>query len=294
MIPPEARRSSTPVYEDAKERLERFLRRDHEGIGELGRTLVFDHGRATRRSTLLFHGLSASPRQFIEVAKSLHARGHNVFVPRLPRHGYVDRMSEALAQMSVHQLKACAEDSLQIARGMGEHVYVAGFSLGGLLAAYLGQFHHVQRIVAVAPFMGVAFVPNVFRRRLAGWVLSRPNRFLWWDPIARERQLPEHGYPRYASHAVAHGLTLAHEVLDAAYRNAPKAEELVVAINAREPAVSNSAIAALIDRWNASTGGAVRVHRFTDLPITHDIIEPKRYPDVAQRVAPVLVELIDA
>lgn len=282
------------MYEDAKDRLDRFLRRDHEGISELSRTLVFDHGHATKRATLLFHGLSASPRQFVEVAQALYSRGHNVFVPRLPRHGYVDRLSDALAGMNVGQLKACAEDALHIARGMGEQVYVSGFSLGGLLAAYIGQFHHVRRIVALAPFMGVAFVPGAFRRRLADWVLSRPNRFLWWDPIARERQLPVHGYPRYASHAVAHGLSLAHEVLDAAYRHAPKAEELVVAINSREPAVSNSAIMALVNHWNASTGGAVRVHRFTDLPIAHDIIEPKRYPDVAERVAPVLIELIDA
>ncbi|HEV3155500.1 MAG TPA: alpha/beta fold hydrolase [Candidatus Baltobacteraceae bacterium] len=288
------RRSSDSVYEDAQERLERFARRDHEGISELGRTLVFDHGHRTERATLLFHGLSASPRQFIEVAQSLHARGHNVFVPRLPRHGYNDRLSDALAQMNVRQLKACAEESLRIVRGLGERVCVSGFSLGGLLAAYLGQVHHVYRIVAIVPFMGVAFVPSAFRLRLANWVLARPNRFLWWDPIARERQLPAHGYPRYASHAIAHGLALAHEVLDDAYRHAPKAEELVVAINVREPAVSNSAIMALVNHWNAHTGGAVRVHRFTDLPIAHDIIEPKRYPDVAQRVAPVIVELIDA
>jgi hypothetical protein len=29
-------------------------------------------------------------------------------------------------------------------------------------------------------------------------------------------------------------------------------------------------------------------------PFVHDIIEPKRFPAVAQRVLPVLVELIDA
>lgn len=280
-------------YTEAQERLDRFRRRDHEGIGELGRTLVFDHGHRTQRSTVLFHGMSASPHQFIDVARALHERGHNVFVPRLPRHGYGDRLSDALAAMSARQLKACALDSLQVARGLGERVCVSGFSLGGLLAAYLGQFHRVQRVVAVAPFMGVSFVPNAFGQRLSDWVLARPNRFLWWDPIVRERQLPAHGYPRYASHAVAHGLALAHEVLQDAYRHAPKAEELVVAINVREPAVSNSAIMALVNQWNVHTNGAVRVHRFTDLPIAHDIIEPKRYPKVAQRVGAVVVDLID-
>ncbi len=191
------------------------------------------------------------------------------------------------------RLKACAFDSLEIAQGLGEEVCVAGFSLGGLLAAHLGQFHRLHRVVAVTPFMGVAFVPNALRMHLAKWVLRRRNRFLWWDPFLRERQQPAHGYPRYASHAIGHSLTIAHELLQAAYREQPKAEELVVVMNSREPAVSNSAISQLIQQWSKHKPGAVRVHRFTDLPFAHDIIEPMRYRSVAGRVAPVVVELID-
>lgn len=281
------------TYAESRERLKRFTERDHAGIGEAGRTLIFDHGRKTERATLIFHGLSASPRQFVAVAAELHRRGHNVFVPRLPRHGYSDRLSDALATMNARQLKACADDSLEIVRGMGDRVSICGFSLGGLLSAYLGQFNAVHRVVALVPFMGVSFLPSRFRLNVAKWVLSRPNRFFWWDPFLRERQMPAHGYPRYASHAVAHGLTLAHEVLDAANERAPLAEQIVVAINTREPAVSNRAILALVDRWNDHKPGVARVHRFTDLPFAHDIIEPGRNPIVAARVAPVLVELLD-
>lgn len=269
------------------------MRRDHSGIGELGRTLAFDHGRRTRRTTLLLHGLSASPYQFVDIGRALYERGHNVLIPRLPRHGYRDRLSDALATMNARQLKACALDCLEIAGGLGEEICVAGFSLGGLLAAYLGQFHPLHRVVAVTPFMGVAFVPSRFRMHLAGWVLRRPNRFLWWDPFLRERQLPAHGYPRYASHAIGHGLTIAHELLESAYREPPKADDLIVVMNSREPAVNNSAILQLVEQWSKHKPEAVHVHRFTDLPFAHDIIEPKRYPAVAQRVAPVLVELID-
>jgi pimeloyl-ACP methyl ester carboxylesterase len=280
-------------YEHAQERLAQFLARDHDGIGELGRTLVFDHGRRTERATLLFHGLSASPRQFIEVARALHERGHNVLVPRLPRHGYGDRLSAALADMNAAQLKACAADTLEMARGLGERVTVAGFSLGGLLAAYLGQFNDVQRVVAISPFLGVSFVPSFFRLHFANWLLRRRNRFYWWDPLLRERQLPEHGYPRYASHALAHGLTLAHELMEAAEKQAPQAQEIVVVINTREPAVNNRAIMKLVKKWRVHKPEAVRVHRLTGLPIAHDIVEPKRYPEIARRVLPVLVELID-
>lgn len=284
-----------PSYGSAQERLQWFSRRDQAAhVGELGRTLVFDHGRRTERATLLLHGLSASPRQFAGIAQALHERGHNVFVPRLPRHGHHDRLSEALASMNAAQLEACANDSLEIARGLGDRVTVAGFSLGGLLTSYLAQFAGVHRAVAISPFLGVSWIPNVLRLRVARFVLRMPNRFFWWDPILRERQLPEHGYPRFASHAIGHGLTLAHELLEAAQHRAPLTDELVLVINPRDSAVNNRAIARLAARWRRMKPDAVTIHRLNGLPpFLHDIIEPKRYPDVARRVLPVLVEIID-
>jgi carboxylesterase len=283
------------TYEGAHERLQWFAERDRaRHIGEHGRTLLFDHGRRTTHATLLLHGLSASPRQFIAVAQALHERGHNVFVPRLPRHGHRNRLSEALATMSAAQLEACAADSLTVAQGLGEHVNVAGFSLGGLLTAYIGQFERVHRAVAVSPFLGIAAIPNLFRLPVARWVLRRPNRFYWWDPVLRERQQPEHGYPRFASHAIGHGLTLAHEVMDAARSTAPKADELVLVVNPRDSAVNRGAIERLARSWSGTKPDAVHVHRLTNMPrFSHDIIEPKRDPEVSKRVTQVLVELID-
>lgn len=283
-------------YARAQEGLQWFARRDNSAqVGSQGQTLVYDHGHQTERAILLLHGLSASPRQFISIAEALHARGHNVFVPRLPRHGHRNRLSEALATMNAAQLEACANDSLAVARGLGRRVTVAGFSLGGLLTAYLGQFSEVHRVVAISPFLGISMLPNVFRIPLARFVLSRPNRFFWWDPILRERQLPEHGYPRFASHAIAHGLTLAHEVLEAAQTAPPKAEQLVLVVNPRDSAVNKRAILRLGQRWFLRKPGSVAIHRLRGLPpFVHDIIEPKRYPNVAQRVTPELVEIIDA
>lgn len=283
------------AYEDAQIRIARFLERDRNAqVGEAGRTLTFDHGVRTEHATLLFHGLSASPQQFLAIAQSLHARGHNVFIPRLPRHGYANRLSEALALMSAPQLEACAADALAVARGLGRSVTVAGFSLGGLLSAYIGQREPVDRIVAISPFLGVSLIPDVFRLRLARWLLGRPNRFYWWDPILRDRQMPEHGYPRFASHAVGHSLTLAHELMQSASTHAPLAHKLVLVINPSDSTVNRRAIAKLAKRWSAHKPGAVRITRLHGLPpFVHDIIEPKRYPRIAQRVLPVLVELIE-
>ncbi len=184
------------TYAGAQARLEQFMARDTDRIAQASRTLAFDHGRRTGHATLLFHGLSASPRQLVGVAQALHERGHNVFVPRLPRHGYSDRLSHALATMDSRQLKACALDALEITRGMGEQVHVAGFSLGGLLTCYLAQVEPMHRMVALSPFLGVLFLPSALRMAAVRLALHLPNRFYWWDPILRERQQPEHGYPQ--------------------------------------------------------------------------------------------------
>jgi prolyl-tRNA editing enzyme YbaK/EbsC (Cys-tRNA(Pro) deacylase) len=111
----------------------------------------------------------------------------------------------------------------------------------------------------------------------------------------RERQLPEHGYPRFATHAVAHGLTLAHEVMEKALTFEPKAKQLVLVINPRDSTVNKRAVMRLGQRWFHKKPQAVKIHRLHGMPpFVHDIIEPKRYPDVARRVTPVLVEIIDA
>lgn len=281
------------LYEQTQDRLARFLARDHEKVGDLGRSLVFDHGRRTARAALLFHGLSASPPQFGAVAQSLFERGYNVLVPRLPRHGYSDRMSDALAQMTAEGLTSVAAESLAIARGLGDHVTVVGFSLGGLLAAHIAQHERVDSVIAVAPFLGILFVPSVLRMPLVRWTLSRPNRFHWWDPFLKEKQLPEHGYPRYSTHAVAQGLTIAHQLFESARSTPPAAERIVLVTNKREAAVNNRAVARLVSQWRRLKPRAVQTHRLEDLPLSHDIIEPKRHPELARKVLGTLVELID-
>ncbi|HEX5274765.1 MAG TPA: alpha/beta fold hydrolase [Candidatus Rubrimentiphilum sp.] len=279
-------------YAAAQEGIARFRARDGAEVGELGRSLVFDRGYRTRRATLLLHGLSASPAQMIGIARALHERGHNVFVPRLPQHGHADRMSRALAGMTVTQLKACLRDSLEIADGLGEEVSVAGFSLGALLAACAGQSEPLRKVVAIVPYLGILWMPTRFGEFAARVALRLPNRFYWWDPWLREKQLPAHGYPQYSTHALAQGLILAYELMGEARAGPPAAKELIVAINVREPAVSNRAAVKLADLWKAH-GANVRVERFRDLPFAHDVIEPKRYPDIALRLQPRLIDLID-
>jgi len=272
--------------------LERFRHRDHRGISEKGRTKLLLHGETRPVAVVLFHGISASPEQFVRFAHELHARGHNVIVPRLPRHGHRNRLTLALSRLQADDLRAFAQESIELAQGLGEHVVVAGFSLGGLLATWIAQRYPVSRAVAIAPFFGMSWMPNRLTVPFTDLILKMPNIFGWWDPISRANQQPEHGYPRYASHAVGQALLLGREVFARA-GDAVAARELILVVNARETAVNNRAVRKLAGLLHPAPGGHVEQVVLTGTPLSHDIIEPLRRPEVADRVFPELLDLID-
>ncbi len=272
--------------------LERLRNRDHGRVSEAGRTKLLLHDEVRPLSVVLFHGLSASPTQFVRFAHALHEHGHNVIVPRLPRHGHEDRLSTALAHLTADELRQLARESVELAHGVGERTVVGGFSLGGLLATWIAEHFAVERAVAIAPFFGISWVPNRFMGSFSRLMLALPNQFQWWDPIARERQMPAHGYPRYATHAVAQSYLLAREVMRDA-TGGIAAKKLIFVTNAREAAVNNRAVRRLEMRLRDQSAERLQHVVLTDVPFSHDIIEPLRHPQIADRVFPTILALLE-
>ncbi len=236
--------------------------------------------------------MSASPLQFAEFANRLYARGANVYVPRLPQHGYEDRMSTALGDLTARELRMFARESVRTAGALGHEVHVVGFSLGGLLAAWIAQTMDVARATAIAPFLGVAGLPRRLTPRATEFALRAPNAMLWWDPILRERLGPAHGYPRFATHAVAHASRLASGLLALAAVEAPRAREIAIVINAFETTVNNRAARTLAWRWAREARQRTHLYRMKGLGPSHDIIEPMRSPENLRRVYPALVDFV--
>jgi carboxylesterase len=193
-----------------------------EPIAADGRSLRFTHGRRTKRVTLFLHGLSATPRQFAVLATHVYRQGDNVLMPRLPQHGHRNRMSEALRELRAEDLESFAREQIALAEEFGETIRVVGFSMGGLLAAWIAQRERVREVIAIAPFLGIAGVPLRLTPLLARMLRERRNAFLWWDPVRRARTLPARGYPRYATHAIAEGLALAGRLARLAQQAPPR------------------------------------------------------------------------
>lgn len=254
-------------------------------------SILLTHGAPTERVFVLLHGLTASPRQFEPFGRLLFEAG-NVFIPRLPRHGHADRLTDELRYLTAAELRAFAAETVAEARTLGRDVVVVGFSVGGLLSAWIAQHHDVARSVSVAPFLGVAWLPSRLMRPAAIFALRAPNRFYWWDPRLRERLGPDHGYPRFATHAVAQAATLAADLFAEAASRSPRTRDARIVVNASETTVNNRAARRLAGIWARDRDGSPEVHRLRGLPLSHDIIEPLRAPDLTSIVYPELFALV--
>ena len=264
-------------------------------LDEEMRSVVLDHGTRTARVVVLLHGLTASPRTWREFARVRHARGENVLVPRLPRHGHADRMSETLAGLTSEELRAQGARIIDAAARLGEEIVLVGHSLGGSLA--LHQAHtdaRVHRVLAVAPFLGIKRVPRDWNRWLRAMLERTPNRFLYWDPVERGRGVPKHGYHRYTTRSLAAGLALAELLRADARSGPPRARHVELVRNAGETSVNNRAIDELVALWRAVGGERVRVHRLVGLGPSHDVVEPERNRAPARRFLPHLHAILDA
>lgn len=284
-------------FEAALARVETLGRAEGDPrINPVCRGFALTHGAKTTRASLLLHGYTNCPQQLRRFAALLHARGQNVYVPRLPHHGLADRMSSDHAGITARMLVRALDEGLAIAHGLGERVSVAGLSAGGVLAAYAAQYRRdVDRAVVIAPVLGAPSIPAPATLPLALLARVLPNQFRWWDPHRKEtRDSPAHCYPRFATRALAAIVRLGYGIMLQSWWRAPAAREIVMVTNGADEAVTLPPIELLMRRWRAR-GGNVRQHHFPrELGLIHDLMDPAQRRQQVDRVYPVLLELIDS
>lgn len=274
------------------QRFSSLQRLDGGNILPQARSALLHHGSRAPVAILLLHGFTNHPGQFREFAPVLHARGANVLVPRLPRHGYRDRLTTRTSSLTGQEMLERASAALDVACGLGDRVCVAGISSGGLLAAWFGQFRHdVARSVAVAPAFALLDLPHAVSSAAAVLARALPDAYLWWDPRVKDAMHPASAYPRFSTHALAQALLIGDDVWRASKTVPFRAGSVTLLLNAADPAVSNRAASIVAGRWARLRGGAgCTVLR--DLPRNHDIIEPDNPHARTAEVYPVLVEEI--
>ena len=142
-----------------------------ESVYEPCRSELFDHGRRTEQVIVLVHGLTNCSQQYRDFGRELFETGANVLILRAPRHGLADSFDtvdegvtsvDAVGRLTASELRDDADDTIDIATGLGDTVVVSGLSMGGVLATWVAQFRpDVDRGVAVAPAVSIPGVPHV-------------------------------------------------------------------------------------------------------------------------------------
>ncbi len=301
LVTPGPRRGLEPVPRPASSHMEALrlldsLRAaDPPAISSECGTRLLTHGVPTPHVVVLLHGLTNCPAQFDSLGGIAFARGANVLIPRLPRHGFADRMSEELAHADARELRAFVDRVIDIACGLGDSVTVAGLSLGGTLAVWAAQERpEVDRAVLIAPMLGVARAPGRWTPVVTKLTHRLPNRFVWWDEN-RKQNLggPRHVYPRFSTRSIGATLELGEIAFHDAHRAAPAARSLTMVTVGGDLAVDNARCAEIVSEWRRHGARAVTTYEFpAALRLNHDVVDPEQVGGNPAITYPVLSSLI--
>lgn len=282
-------------YTNALTRARAVIQAETEAINPVCRARLMVHPEPAAQSVVFFHGLTSCPRQFEPLGKILFERGWNVYIPRMPFHGYADRMTEDLARLRKRDLLDWAAESADIATGLGERAVVAGLSVGGACAAWVAQnVAAVDRALVIAPLLRTPAVRAGLTRPAAALFGLLPNQWRWWDPVLKDAlSAPDFSYPRLATRAVAAALGVSLAVLDGAQQRAAAVKQVTLVLNENDKVVDNAAIRELHDLWY-ERGVDARLHVFgREAGLPHDLIGAEHPEQQVDVVYPVLLKLIE-
>jgi carboxylesterase len=185
-------------------------------------------------------------------------------------------MTKALSDLTPGDLTSVADQSVDIAAGLGERVTVVGLSGGGTLSAWLAaERDDVAEAVLIAPLMVPKVLPEFTVGPVARIGSVLPDIYLWWDGSLKERLAsPPYAYPRYSVHSLGAILAVGRRAQGSVDRTTDL-ERLVVVTNENDAAVSNAAVRRIAERLGAHATTRVN-HVFTkDLGYRHDVVDPQ-------------------
>jgi carboxylesterase len=284
-------------YQESVRRIDDLRNVDGDEVSSDGHLVFLTHGKRVGRVIVFFHGGTNSPRQFRALGEIFYNKGYNVLIPRVPHHGLKDRMTEDYSRLTVSELIELSDESVDIARGLGRHVIVAGLSMGANMACWIAQNRgDVDKAVIISPFWGWKMLPVSCLKLAINFLLILPDMFLWWSNEKKKELLgPTSAYYRFSTRGLAQIMLLGWFVIKDASRLAPKTQDILVVANALDESVNDRIFAKVIDNWKKHNG--VRITRFEfdrSLGVLHDLIDPEQPYQRIAVIYPRLVELIEA
>jgi alpha-beta hydrolase superfamily lysophospholipase len=281
-------------YAEALQRVDQMRAQAPPGMNPVCQLQLLTHDRKVERAIVLVHGYTNCPQQFKELGERFHDLGYNVLIAPLPHHGLADRDTEEHGLLKAEELAAYADQTVDIAQGLGDQVVMMGISAGGVTTAWAAQQRSdIDLAVIISPAFGFQQIPAPLTAAVMNIAGLLPDSFEWWDPALQEQTPPPHAYPRYSRRALAQTLRLGFAVQADARHSPPAAKKIVMVINPTDESIDNSRILALIKHWQAG-GANLSTYQFdSDLGLRHDLIDPSQPYQQIETVYPRLIELVN-
>jgi pimeloyl-ACP methyl ester carboxylesterase len=279
-------------YATALQRIQTLQAQEPPGMNPVCRLQFLTHSQKVARAIVLVHGFTNCPQQFRALGERFYDLGYNVLIAPLPHHGLADRLTEAQAQLTAEELVAYADQTVDIARGLGGQVTMLGISGGGVTTAWAAQNRSdLDLAVIISPAFGYQQIPTPLTAPVMNLYLLFPNSFVWWDPaLEADGSLP-HQYPRYSTHALVQFLRLGFIVRAQAHDGKPAARQLVIVLNANDESVNNPLTMQVVKTWQAHAANLTTYEFEADLHLGHDLIDPAQSYQQIDIVYPRLIDL---
>jgi esterase/lipase len=283
-------------YQESLMRINNLRILDGEDVAPDGRLIFLTHEDKMQNVIVFFHGGTNSPRQFEALGKIFYEKGYNVLIPRIPHHGLKDRMTESSANLTALELTKLCDESVDIAQGLGKHIFVAGLSMGANMASWIAQNRNdVDKAVIIAPFWGWKELSVSFLKPAINLLAALPNIFLWWNKEEKkDLSGPESAYYRFSTRGLSQIMLLGWLVIKKARSSAPKTRAIVVITNALDDSVNEKIFDRVVDDWHRHS--SVKITRFQfdkSFGVLHDMIDPEQPYQKTAMVYPKLIELIE-
>jgi pimeloyl-ACP methyl ester carboxylesterase len=258
------------------------------------RTRLMTHGHKTDDVMVLVHGTNNCPEQFRAFGERFYAMGYNVLIATLPHHGLDDPLTDDMSNLTAEELASYADETLDIAHGLGKRVSMGGLSMGGIVTAWAAQNRNdVHLALLIAPAFGYREVPTAFTVPAMNGISMLPESYRWVDEELKADFPPEWVYARYSMHALAQLLRLSLSVQTAAGEGRPGAAHILVVTNASDTAVNGELIAQTVAKWR-DHGADVETYEFpASLGLDHDVIDPNRPEQQIDLTYPAIIGLVE-
>lgn len=279
-------------YAAAVQRIEALQARQASlALNPLCQLQFMTHGQKVEKAIVFVHGYTNCPQQFYQLGQEFYDLGYNVLIVPAPYHGLADRMTTEHAQLTAEELAAYTDQVVDIAQGLGEHVSLAGISMGGIVTAWAATYRSdLDLAVMISPAFGFKMIPASVTAPMTNLFLALPNLYQWTDSTLKAENGPPYTYPRRSTRALAQTLRLGFAVQVQRQHGPPAARSVLVITNANDTSVDNARTAEMVAAWRESGADVVTYEFAADLQLAHDLIDPSQQTQPI--VYPRLVDLI--